>query len=120
MYDNIRAFLVDSCDIQRADVRIDATTIKDRRVAKYDTVSAGVKCWFEPGSTSYDYGDLVGQQPVESFTVYFVGKTDVRAGDRLKNLKNLKYYIVKGIQDYSSQGMHITCQTTEMSYAMGT
>jgi hypothetical protein len=106
----------DSCDIQRADVDVDISTIRDRRVAKYDTVSSSVKCFFEPGPVVYNFDNRLGQVPVKTFQVYFSGGVDVREGDRL--LKSSLYYLVKSVQDYSSQGFGIICLVDHKIYAM--
>lgn len=120
MFDNIRALLVDVCDIQRADVDVDATVIRDRRVAKYDDVLTSVACWFDPGSVNYVYNDQLGQVAIKSFTVYFAGQTDLREGDRLKRTVNsvVVYYLVEEVQDYTSQGMHMVARVKEKKYAM--
>lgn len=119
MFDNIKPLLVDTVDIERADVDINTATIRDRRVAKYDVVAAGVATWLEPGSTNYVNNAQLGQRPTQTRTAYFVGNTNVREGDRLKDLKTGKYWLVKDVADYSNQGMHIVCQVIEMAYAMG-
>jgi hypothetical protein len=119
VFDNIRPYLVDSVDIERADVQINTSTIKDRRVAKYDVIASAVPTWLEPGATQYIYGDQLGQTPVRSSTAYFIGGTDVREGDRLKDLKTGKYHLVKDVADYTNQGMHVVCQVVEKAYAMG-
>lgn len=120
MKDNINFLLVHTCDIERADVDIDTSLIRDRRIAKWDVIAANARCWFDPTSTSYIFNDQLGQQPIKTFTVYFVGDTDVREGDRLKRTVNgaTVYSLVRQVQDYSDQGMHVVCQVEEKRYAM--
>jgi len=120
MFDNILSMLVDLCDIQRADVRVDNGSIQDRRVAKYDTVGPSVQCWFEPGHTNYAMNNLVGQQPVAGATVHFQGRTDVQEGDQLKKLSDGSIWLVLDVMDYSSQGFHTYCQVVKKQYAIGT
>lgn len=116
MKNNWRALMVHTCDIQRAEVAVNTSTIRDRRVAKYDTVASSVPCWFEPTGTSYNYGDALGQQAIKSFSVYFNGGTNVVEGDRLK--KGSDYYLVKGVRDNSDQGFGVVCDVEKKQYAM--
>lgn len=118
MLDNIRALLVDVCDIQRPQVNVSAGTIQDRQVTQYNTVTAAVPCWFEVQSVSYDYNHLMGQQPTRRGSVYFVGGTGVKEGDRLAKSDGT-YWLVDGVINYSSQGMHIHCTTYQLNYSKG-
>jgi hypothetical protein len=120
MYDNIRAMLVDLCDIQRSQVAIDKATIQDRRVAKYDTVLSGVSCWFEASTTEYKFNNQLGQFPVMRSTVYFNGGTDIKEGDRLKNLKDNSMWLVEDVMDYTSQGFHLYVMVRRHNPSMGT
>lgn len=120
MLDNIRFLLVHTCDVQRPDTDVNISVIRDRHVAKYDTVASAAACWFDPTSVNYVFNDQLGQVPIKSFTVYFVGGTNIREGDRLKKTVSgtTTYYLVKQVQDYSDQGMHIVTQVEEKKYAM--
>jgi len=120
MFDNIRAMLVDTCDIQRPSVAIDKATIQDRRVPQYTTVGSSVQCWFEPSATEYKFNQQVGQVPVRRSTVYFAGQTDLKEGDRLKNLKEGTYWLVEDVMDYTSQGFHMYAMVRLHNVAMGT
>ena len=120
MFDNIRSLLVDSCDIQRAQVTIDKATIQDRRVAQFQTIASGVSCWFEPGMTDYQYNKQLGQLPIRRATVHFTGGTNVKEGDRLKNLKDNTIWLVIDVMDYTSQGFAMYCPVHQINPAMGT
>jgi hypothetical protein len=114
--DAIRFLLKHICDIQRPDVQVNTSTIRDRRVAKYDDIATSVPCWFEPGGVSYNSSDQFGQVPIKNFAVHFRKGVDVKEGDRL--LKGSIYYLVQQVVDNSDQGFHVTCQVVEKKYAM--
>lgn len=116
MFNNHVSFLVDTCDIERADIDVDTLTIRDRRVAKWDAIATSQKCWFEPNGTSFLHDSLMGQTAVKNFTVYFLGGVSVREGDRLK--KGSVYYQVQEVQDYTSQKLHVLARVTQKNYVM--
>jgi hypothetical protein len=120
MFDNIRSLLVDSCDVQRAQVAVDKAPIQDRRVSQYNTVLSGVACWFEPGTTDYQYNKQLGQVPIRRATVHFTGGLDIREGDRLKKLDDGSIWLISDVMDYSSQGFAMFCQVRQHNPAMGT
>lgn len=117
MKNNHRRLLIHTCDIQRADVDVNTSTIRDRRVAKYDTVKSSAPCWFEPQGTQYQFNDQLGQIVVKSFTVHFLGGENVVEGDRLK--KDSTYYLVRSVDDNTAQGFHIRATVEQKNYAMG-
>ena len=116
MRTNWNVLMTDTCNIERADVDIDTQTIRDRRVARYDTLSSSVKCFFEPAGVNYVFDDRLGQTPIKTFNVYFPGGVTVAEGDRL--LRSGSYYLVRSVQDYSSQGFGIVCSVELKNFAM--
>jgi hypothetical protein len=120
MLDNIRSMLVDTCDVERAQVAVDKPTIQDRRVSQYATILAGVACWFEPGTTDYQYNKQLGQFPVRRATVHFSGGLDIREGDRLKKLDDGTFWLVTDVMDYTSQGFHLYAPVRQHNPSMGT
>lgn len=113
---NWNQLMSDVCDIERPDVDIDTTTIRDRRVTEYDVVASSQRCYFEAGAVGYNYDDRLGQIAVKTFTVFFQGRVDVQEGDRL--LKSSTYYLVRSVQDYSSQGFGVVCIVEKKNYPM--
>lgn len=97
-----------TCEIQRPNIVIDASNIRDRKISQWGTVKSSVPVYLEPAGTDLIPDERLGRTVVERFTAYFMGDEPVQANDRL--LVGTTYYLVEGVQDYSSMrtGWHLT------------
>jgi hypothetical protein len=107
------------CDIQRANIIVDVSNIRDRRISEWGTVKSSVPCYIEPSGADITPDGMMGRTVVERYSVYFQGDQPVRANDRL--LVGTTYYMVEGVQDFSSMrtGWHVTALVRKMNYAQG-
>lgn len=114
-----RSFMDQTCSIQRPNIVIDVSNIRDRKITEWGTVKADVPCYIEPAGVDIVPDGAMGRTPVERYTVYFQGDQPVRNNDRL--LVGTTYYTVEGVQDYSSfrTGWHVTALVRKLGYAQG-
>jgi hypothetical protein len=112
-----RHFMEQTADIQRPNIIIDASNIRDRRISEWGTVKSSVPCYVEPAGTDMVPNAQLGRTVVERFTVYFQGDEPVQNNDRL--LISGTYYTVEGTQDFSDfrSGWHMYASVRKMGKA---
>lgn len=108
-------FYIHQCNVERAEVDIATSTIRDVRITSYQTVAENVGCWFESLGEALIEDDRLGRVNVARFNVWMPPTTDVHAGDRLK--KGTEYFLVEEMRDYSEEGFHKVLMVRKMPFA---
>jgi len=110
------SWLIDRCDIQRAVIIHDVTSIRDLKIQSYETIQSNVACWFEDaGSLIVENGQL-GRVIISRFNVWFSSHATVLVGDRLLRNDGF-YYRVEDMRDVSREGFGKQTVVTKMGFA---
>lgn len=114
MINRSRHFMKQLATVLRPSIAIDITTIRDRVLQGYTTVSTTVKIYLEhTGGNLVRHGQL-GMIPLHTFTAFVGGNEDILTNDILK--VDGTYYAVEDVEDFSNLKWHKRLSLVERNF----